>query len=207
MGRPAPSDLDAEPTISVPGCVRFPVELTPPPGFDPADPGTWPDVDGRLEWVGGRLLWMPPCGDRQQYTVTDVVVTLGTWARAHPEFVVGTNEAGMHLEDDTRSADAAVWRHADVGAPDGGFQHVPPVLAVEVAGRYDREPDLRAKAPWYLTRGVLVVWLVLPETQEVVVVTPEDERRLGAGETLPPHPALPGLAPGAGELFRQLGPR
>src|SRR2546429_3767620 len=93
MARPAPIDIDEE-TIAVPGTVRFPVELTPPDGFDPARLETWPRVEGRLEWVGGRLLYMPPCGDRQQYTVADVVVTLGNWVRSHPQFAVGTNEAG-----------------------------------------------------------------------------------------------------------------
>src|SRR5947208_7848377 len=91
MARPAPIDVD-EATIPVPGTVRFPVELTPPDGFDPARLETWPRVEGRLEWVGGRLLYMPPCGDRQQYTVADVVATLIIWVRAHPEFAVGTNE-------------------------------------------------------------------------------------------------------------------
>src|SRR5439155_1090581 len=63
MARPAPVDIDEE-TIPVPGTVRFPVELTPPEGFDPARLETWPRVEGRLEWVGGRLLYMPPGADR-----------------------------------------------------------------------------------------------------------------------------------------------
>ena len=106
MVRPAPSEL-ADETIPVPGCVRFPVELTPPEGFDPGRPETWPDVAGRLEWVAGRLLYMPPCGDRQPATVLDVVMVLGNWVRSHPEFFAGTGEAGIRLGDDTRGADAA----------------------------------------------------------------------------------------------------
>ena len=90
MARPAPELLD-EDTIAVPRRVCLPVELRPPEGFDPDEPATWPRDEGRLEWVGGRLLWMPPCGDEQQDTVADVVGTLIAWVRAHPEFVVGTN--------------------------------------------------------------------------------------------------------------------
>ena len=111
MARPAPIDLD-EKTIAVPGTVRFPVELTPPDGFDPARLETWPRVEGRLEWVGGRLLYMPPCGDRQQDTVADVVAALITWVRSHTDFVVGTNEAGMRLGEDSRGADAAIFTHS-----------------------------------------------------------------------------------------------
>jgi len=55
-----------------PETVRYPVELVPSGGFDPARVETWPRIDGRLEWVEGRLLYMPPCGERQALTVTDV---------------------------------------------------------------------------------------------------------------------------------------
>src|SRR2546427_4650854 len=98
MATPARKELHEE-TFQVPASVRFPVELTPPEGFDPAHVETWPEVEGRLEWVAGRLLYMPPCGQRQAETAADVVVTLGIWARAHPEFVVGTGDARLHAGD------------------------------------------------------------------------------------------------------------
>jgi Uma2 family endonuclease len=203
MARPAPSELDDE-TVPVPGSARFPVELTPPDGFDPDDEGTWPRVDGRLEWVAGRLLYMPPCGDRQQLTVADLVAALVTWTRSHREFVAGTNEAGLRLGDDTRGADGAIWRAADLSAITGGYVHVPPLLAVEVGGRYEPEAQMREKARWYLERGVRVVWLLLPVEQTVVVVTATGETRHGSGARLPAHPELPGLAPAVDELFWQV---
>src|SRR5207249_8239736 len=132
-------------TISLPRAVRFPVELIPPPGFDADRLETWPSVVGRLEFVDGRLLYMPPCGDLQQDTVTDVIITLGIWVRAHPEYVLGTNEAGMRLSGATRAADVAVWRRADVGAYSGGLRRVPPLLAVEVTGPEEGEELLRGK--------------------------------------------------------------
>ena len=64
MARPAPHDVDGD---WLPGTVRYPVELVPPDGFDPARVETWPRIDGRLEWVEGRLLFMPPCGERQAF--------------------------------------------------------------------------------------------------------------------------------------------
>jgi hypothetical protein len=100
--------------IQIPRAVRFPVELLVPAQFDEERPETWPRVVGRLEWLDGRLLYMPPCGDLQQASVTDVVVTLGSWVRAHPGFFLGTNEAGMRLGGATRAADAAIWRRSDV---------------------------------------------------------------------------------------------
>ena len=188
----------------MPASVRFPVELTPPEGFDPPRVETWPRVNGRLEWVAGRLLYMPPCGGRQTETVADVVYALGTWARAHPDFVVGTGEAGLHAGDDVRGADAAIWRRVDVRPVTGGFRTVPPLLAVEVAGRDERERELRDKAGWYFAAGVPMVWIVLPEDREVVVLTPEGARRYNAGERLPPDPRLPELAPAVEEFFVQI---
>ena len=128
--------------------------MLPPEGFDADTLETWPKVVGRLEYVDGRLLFMPPCGDFQQDTVTDVVITLGAWVRRHREFVLGTNEAGMRLGDATRAADAAIWRRSDLGAYDGGLRRVPPVLAVEVAGADggDSEEALREKAKWGIAR-------------------------------------------------------
>ena len=191
-------------TITLPRAVRFPVELIPPAGFDEERPETWPKVAGRLEWVNGRLLYMPPSGDVQQDTVTDVVIALGAWVRAHRGFVLGTNEAGMRLRGATRAADAAIWRRADLGTYRGGLRRVPPVLAVEVAGDDEAEEMLQEKATWYLEAGVQVVLVVLPESREVLVVTSAGESRCRSGETLPAHPLLPDLNPRVDEFFTQI---
>lgn len=203
MARPAPSELVDE-TIPVPGSVRFPVELTPPEGFDPARPETWPDVAGRLEWVAGRLLYMPPCGDRQQGTVSDVVTILGTWRHSHPEFFVGSGEAGMRLGDDTRGADAAVWLRRDIGKLTSGYVRVPPILAVEIEGRYEGPLALHDKAYWYLDHGVSIVWLLHPTCRHVVVVTRTSETRHEMGDRLPPHVELPDLTPEVADLLQQV---
>ena len=70
---------DRSGTIPVRRTVRFPVELTPPHGFDPGRSETWPQVDGLLEYVEGRLLYMPPCGDVQSDVVSDVLRILLRW--------------------------------------------------------------------------------------------------------------------------------
>jgi len=197
-----------EETITLPRALRFPVELRPPSGFAADRLETWPKLVGRLEYVGGRLLYMPPCGDLQQDTATDVVITLGAWVRSHPAFVLGTNEAGMHLGGETRAADAAIWRVAGLGAYRGGLRHVAPVLAVEVAGTDgDAESDSRDKARWYLDHGVSAVWIVLPASRELIVVTAEGELRLDREASVPAHAALPDLTPAVRDMFVQLDRR
>jgi Uma2 family endonuclease len=184
--------------------VRFPVELRTPAGFRADDLATWPKVDGRIEFVAGRIQYMPPCADIQQEICIDLGAVLSAWARAHPGFVVGGNEAGMILAGDVRAADAAIWRRADTGRAVGRLRRTPPVLAVEVAGQEEAEPELREKARWYLEAGVEVVWIVLHDKREVVVLSRKGESRHGRSDRLPEAPSLPGLAPEVSAFFYQL---
>ncbi|PYM12503.1 MAG: hypothetical protein DMD81_23825 [Candidatus Rokuibacteriota bacterium] len=198
--RSAYRDWTPVPTIAI----TLPLELPVPEGFDPEDLNTWPLVEGRLEYVDGRLLYRPPSGDEQQDTVADVTVELGLWVRQHPEFLTSTNEAGMILGQDVRAADACVYRVADAGPYTGGLRRVPPVLAVEVAGKDEPVDLVLEKAAWYLERGVEVVWSLVPRTRRVIVKTVAGSRELGPGDRLPAHPSLPGLEPTVEDLFRQI---
>ncbi len=189
---------------SVPPTTYFPVEVVPPPGFDPDDLSTWPKDSGRYEFVDGRLLYMPPCGEEQGSVTAGVVMALASWSLSHPEFVVRTNEIGVSWGRNKRGIDVAIWRRANLGPASDGFATVAPLLAVEVAGQNDREPYLRQKAAWYLANDVEIVWLVFPETREVIVPVAGQETRYGVGDTLAAHPALPGLEPLVADFFRQL---
>ncbi|MBI2896302.1 MAG: Uma2 family endonuclease [Deltaproteobacteria bacterium] len=183
--------------------IRLPLPLPIPDGFDPARPESWPVVAGRLEYVHGCLLYMPPCGDRQQQTAADVVTELNLWCRRHPEYVVGGNEAGMPLGGEVRAAEAAVWRRVDLGESAGGFPRTAPILVAEVAGKDEGLDDLVEKAAWYFGHGVKVVWILLPETRSLVVLTPRGRVDLGIGQGVGAHASLPGLEPRVEDLFRQ----
>lgn len=162
-------------------------------------------MPGRFEYVGGRLLFIPPCGDSQQQTAAGVVHQLMLWQESHEGFKVGGNEAGMLLGGEVRAADAAVWRAADLGPRTGGFPRVAPVLVVEISGKDEGMDQLIDKARWYLGHGVAVVWLLDPATRTARVIDTGGAVDLAASSTMPPHPDLPGLAPALADLFRQLG--
>jgi Uma2 family endonuclease len=196
-------DAYRELTVVPRAALRLPLVLEAPEGFEVDDPKSWPAVEGRLEYVGGRIEYMPPCGGDQQRTTADVLAVLGAWRRDHPEFIVGGNEAGMLLAGEVRAADAAAWHRADV-APGSAFPRSAPILAVEVAGRDDDMSHLSEKAQWYLSRGVTVVWLLDPAERRVCIVTNEATLELGANDRIPPHPALPDLTPSVHELFAQV---
>ena len=129
------------------GAVRFPVELRQPPEMRLDDPATWPGVQGRLELVAGRLLYLPPCADYQQDVAADVTYVLRAWSESHQEYVVGGNEAGMLLGGEIRAADAAVWRAEDASPRVGRLRGRAPVLAVEVAGE-ESNVLIRRKSSW-----------------------------------------------------------
>ncbi len=190
------ADVTVVPRIAI----RFPLALPEPARFEVDRSETWPRVDGRLEYVEGRLEFMPPCGEMQQRVAIDVGTELNFWRRSHPEFVVGGNEAGMLLGGEVRGADVAIWRGAF--PPRSGFARVAPVLAVEIVGEDEPVDALRDKARWYLGHGVEIVWIVVPATRSVMVVTVDAE--LEAAERIPESSALPGLAPLVGDFFRQL---
>lgn len=147
---------------------------------------------------------MPPCGDVQQDVVSSVVHALCSWADSHPGFLVGSNDAGMMLGGDVRAADAAVWKRDQAGEHTGRYRRTPPVLAVEVAGQDEAEPELREKAQWYLSRGVTTVWIVLPTPREVLVISSAGESRHRSGEALPDIADLAELKPGVELFFAQL---
>jgi hypothetical protein len=88
--------------------VRYPVELHVPPGFKAEDPLTWPHLDGRLEYVGGRLLYLPPCGDVQQDVAMEVAWLLKGWSRQHP----GQSHLKGHRFQGVRAAAASARRRA-----------------------------------------------------------------------------------------------
>ena len=150
---------------------------------------------------------MPPCGEEQQDVATDVTGILRAWVRAHPDFVVGSNEAGMLLDGEVRGADAAIWKRDDVGVTTG-LRRKPPILAVEIAGEDEDEATLRDKARWYFHHGTAIVWIVLPDERLVVVLDRNGgDARHGLDSRLPEHPALPDLTPEVAELFWQLDRR
>jgi len=198
----AASSTYAELTVVPRIALQLPVALPPPDGFDPSLNETWPTVIGRLEFMHGRLEYMPPCGELQQRTAADVLTELNLWRRAHPSFAVGGNEAGMLLGGEVRAADAAVWRI--VGPAAGGFARTPPILAVEVSGVDETVDALIDKAAWYLGHGVDTVWIVDPATRSAHVITASGRIDVGATDRLPEPEGLPGLAPNVADFFRQL---
>jgi Uma2 family endonuclease len=84
---------------------------------------------------------------------------------------------------------------------DGWLEGAPDV-AVEVKGDDASVSELLRKALEYLAAGARLVWIVDPDAEQVVALTPPDHTRvLGRDETLDGGDVLPGFACSVADLF------
>ncbi|MGO9256702.1 MAG: Uma2 family endonuclease [Bryobacteraceae bacterium] len=86
---------------------------------------------------------------------------------------------------------------------DKRVQRFVPDLAIEIASNSDTYNGLMLKRQRYLSAGVLEVWLISAETQEIMIFTQDRVSRLHASGVLTTD-LLPGVAISVEELFRGL---
>jgi Uma2 family endonuclease len=84
----------------------------------------------------------------------------------------------------------------------GPYRTIPPLLAVEVASPSDSRPYLADRAHLYIAAGVMLVWVVWPDTHTVDIwTTSKTVLTLGMQEILDGETVLPGLAIPIAEIF------
>jgi Uma2 family endonuclease len=81
-----------------------------------------------------------------------------------------------------------------------------PDLAIEVISSADSARAIEARVLAYLRAGSSQVWVVYPESQTVLVHTPERVNRLGLTDTLTGSDILPGFSIAVALLFAPLPP-
>jgi Uma2 family endonuclease len=115
----------------------------------------------RLQFALMRFFAQRPCG----FVASDVEFALSETTRVRPDVLVVLGERAAKLD---RS------RVPVLGSPD---------IGVEVISPSERTSESMRKVETYLRHGVREVWQVFPNLRQVVVYTPRESRRLGAGET------------------------
>jgi Uma2 family endonuclease len=155
-----------------------------------------------------RSRWIPMTRGtwRHGRIASNVVFTLKLYARQHAGWSVATADPGTRLRrnpDVLGGPDVGVIRveREPTGKGIQGWLDGAPDLAVEVMGDDQRSSELK-KALEYLAAGSRLVWILDPDAQQVIVVTPPDRIRvLGRGETLDGAEVLPGFSCSVLELF------
>jgi Uma2 family endonuclease len=166
------------------------------------DPDEFPAevVDGRLMPVS-RGTW------RHGAVALNAGVLLKQYAKANGDWVVAVCDPGSKLRQHP-----ALLRGPDVGViranrkPTGrgvdGWLEGAPDLAVEVTGDNATATQLMRKALEYLGAGGRLVWIIDPDVEQVVVVTPPNAFRiLGRDDILDGGDVLAGFACTVSELF------
>ncbi len=162
--------------------------------------------DGLIhELVEGRLIAEPLPGARHGRVCVNVVLLLGSWARATSAGSVYTCDTGFVLArdpDTVRGPDVAFVLASHLSDSDPtGFHEIPPDLAVEVLSPSNRRRDMDVKVDNYLKAGGALVWLVDPAVQTLTVRTIDGSETLRATNTYVGTGILLGLQFAVSELF------
>ena len=159
----------------------------------------------RYEIDEGELVIMSPAGHRHANIITNVVLLVGAFVKAHKLGKVDTGELGVYLHHDPeslRGIDIAFYsneRLARVGK-EVGFLDVPPDLAVEV--HLPDERDMQRKVQQYLTAGVRSVWVIDPRKRTLTQHRPGEEPAVVAErDATVQEPVLPGFECKLREMF------
>jgi Uma2 family endonuclease len=164
-----------------------------------------PEEDGRFELIRGRLV---PVG-QPNFEHGDVMTWLaGALSRHVREHQLGRVAGGdpffiFERDPDTvRGPDIAFVRADRLPADRDRLLELVPDLTVEVRSPSDRRSKVEAKAQWYLSQGVQLVWLVEPTRRTVTVYRPEQPPRiLHVGDVLDGEDVIPGFQMPVAEIF------
>ncbi len=163
------------------------------------------DVSGEL--IRGRLFELPRPGMRHG----QLALRLGAQLLNHVEArQLGTvvSEVGVLLErepDTVRAPDAAYFSHArlPIGGAAERYGDTVPELVVEVVSPSDRRSEVYDKARMWLSFGVLLAWVVFPQTRTVEVhrAGTDEVETLALGDDLGGGSVLPGFVYPLRHLF------
>jgi Uma2 family endonuclease len=157
------------------------------------DAGRWVPVT-KNTWEHGRLM-------------VNISTLLKLYVKQRPEWSVASGDPGTKLgrgPDTLRGPDVGLVRSNRVPTGKGaaGWLEGAPDLVVEIAGDAQSTSQLMRKAAEYFRAGAQIVWVVEPETKNVIVLTPPDHVRvLTSNETLDGGTLLPGFACRVAEIF------
>ena len=161
----------------------------------------------RYELVRGELKTMTPAGFEHGEIAMELGERLKAYVRAKKLGTVPAAETGYRLRtnpDTVRAPDVSFVsraRREGAGKVKGYFPGAPD-LAVEVVSPDDTAAEVKTKVSEYFEAGAKLVWIIYPDTREVVVFRSARESSvLSAEDTLDGGEVVPGFACPVAELF------
>jgi len=161
----------------------------------------------RYELILGVLRVMSHAGSHHGDIVLEIGMRLRVHVRAHRLGATFGAETGFILSrnpDTVRAPDVAfvaATRVPPSGLPEGFFPGTPD-LAVEVISPSEAATEVQSKVSEYFAAGSRLVWIVYPNTRQVMVFRSARESViLSTDDTLDGGDLLPGFACRVAELF------
>jgi Uma2 family endonuclease len=129
-----------------------------------------PDEPGKLEFLDGELIQLPPAKRKHMELSRRIQVLL---MRAKEKAGVSAKLGEVYHETGYKFGSRA-WLQPDVSIPHGDqpcgdYFESAPALAVEVISKSNTAAQMDRKMKIYLTNGGVEVWLVYPDTRCVWV--------------------------------------
>lgn len=167
-----------------------------------------PEDGWRYELVEGRLVRMSPTGWEHGQIVAALFLAVARFVEEQRLGLVLPAETGFWIspegEPDTVLAPDLAFIRAGREPAAGlkGFPRLAPDLVAEVASPSQGRAELGAKAQRWLSGGVRLVWVILPDAQSVEVWRGTGlERTVSAEEELSGGEILPGFVLSVRKLF------
>ena len=158
------------------------------------------------ELVAGRILKGMPTGHEHGDIEATIAALLLMFVRQAKLGKVMSSEVGLytHRAPDTIRATDVLFistdRYAKVTS--GSFLDVAPELIVEILSPDDAWRMVDKTLREYFAAGVLLVWIVKPESRTITAYrSMTDVREFGESDTLPGDEVLPGFAIQLSEVF------
>lgn len=170
-----------------------------------------PENRGRqFELERGEVIEMPPAGARHGYVSGNLGRILGNYTFERGSGYVCTNDTGVILETDpdtVRGIDVTLYgqpqRYDQLASR---YSAQLPKLAIEVLSPVDRPGRMTRRVSLFLRSGILLVWLVDPDSRDVTVYRPGKEPYvLGEHDEITGENVLPDLRCRVADFFRMPG--
>lgn len=163
--------------------------------------------DGPLrELIQGRIVDVPPAGTDHSILAIWIATLLNNVVLPRRLGIVTGEQGGYLLSENTvRAPDAAFMSWGRLRRQ-GAYAVGGPDLVVEVVSPGDSAGDLQLKINDYVSAGTRLLWVVYPDTRQIVVHTPEAARTLNQADTLDGGDVLPGFSTPVSAIFAALEP-
>ena len=161
----------------------------------------------RGELIRGVLYETMASGGEHGEIVVNMTLLLGNFVKQQRSGRLAASDVGVRLQrnpDTVREPDLAFISAERLPLDErvSGYYEIPPDLVVEIASPNDSYGSVHDKACMWLSYGVRIVWVVIPQFRSVEVHSAGPSvTRLTETDTLDGADVLPGFSCAVSELF------